>query len=144
MLRDDRQMALNEVLTRCDDLVDRYRVAAQVVNNTAFSALMLELADERENARGELRDEVRRLGDLPQFGDSDREALEDLFTVLRAKLGSHPDESVRGEFLHLEAALTEAIDHAIEQDLPETTREVLDRLRRASHAARNALNRRQA
>ncbi len=128
MLRDDRQVALNQVLVACEEAAERHLLAAERLADDAESALLASLARERADVAEELAEEVRRLGDLPDTPDADREAVEEVIGWIKTALGGDEREHLLAQADKDEAILAQRLDAALAQDLAAATREVLERL----------------
>ena len=82
LLRNDVQLALNDLHRALRYSVDQYRDAAEFLDDSEASAFCDKLAKEREALASEVAAEIRSRGDLPAAPDSDREAGEQLLQRL--------------------------------------------------------------
>ena len=94
LLRNDVQLALNDLHKALKYSVDQYRDAAEFLDDTDASALCDKLAKEREALAGEVAAEIRSRGDLPAAPDSDREAGEQLLQRLETLFSSDQTREV--------------------------------------------------
>lgn len=129
MLRDDRQVALGEVLVACKHAADQYREEAELAEDGGVARTFGELAARRECQALALEEHVRALGDLPREPDADRETLSALLTRLRAHLTSDRREALLSSAQASEEELAARVEEALAQELPDATVTALQALR---------------
>lgn len=137
LLRDESQMALNAVETRCIESGDHYASAAAHAGDTRLAQLFDELAAQHRAFAGELAEHIRALDDLPQTPDPDREAIAHAISDIKAYLSGDSvfiEERMRGELALVEAALValrtmpSAQTQALLRRIQEHAQETADRL----------------
>lgn len=94
LLRNDVQLALNDLHKALRYSVDQYRDAAEFLDDTEASTLCDKLAKEREALASEVAAEIRSRGELPAAPDSDREAGEQLLQRLETLFSSDQTREV--------------------------------------------------
>jgi uncharacterized protein (TIGR02284 family) len=119
MLRDDRQVALNEVILICQEVADRYQAAAEMLEESELSRLIWEFSRQRQNRAKQLREHVRRLGDLPRMPDPDKKVVDNLITRVRSVLSADERLTLLEECEQDEHRIAERIAIALQEDLPE-------------------------
>ncbi|HET8700758.1 MAG TPA: hypothetical protein VFL97_03720 [Nitrococcus sp.] len=75
MPRDDRQVALSELVTHCEATIQRYCDAADSLAGRGGEAVLRRFAAERDSLTQRLRYQVRQLGDLSDAAQSGRDTL---------------------------------------------------------------------
>lgn len=129
MLRDDRQVALGEVLVACKHAADQYREEAELSDDSELKRNLSELAARREQQVLALEEQIRALGDLPREPDQDWETLSAWLTRMRTHLAPDPSAALLEGAVQSEQTLAERIGEALRQDLPEEARKDLLGLR---------------
>lgn len=140
LLRDDRQMAVNDVETLCVEAADHYAAAAGRVQDAQVATLFSDLALQYRQFAAALARHIRASGDLPQQPDPDKEAVVDVLTGIKGLLrgdlrNTLIDDRARGE----EAVATAAIA-ALAQDVDAALRTLLQDVLAHTEAARSRLD----
>jgi hypothetical protein len=128
LLRDEEQMALNDIETRCIEAADHYKSAAQVAGVAPAAPLFRNLAQRRAQLAADLALHIRALGDLPQTPDPDRELFGDMLMELKALFSADAARTLIDERLASEQAIVAAIASARRLALPNTALLTLDRI----------------
>jgi len=90
MLRNDTEVAINDLLVHCESSAQQLRHSAELMKNHAQSALLIELAERHEQHAEELRNRLQRWGKLPDTADEDRltvKEFKDKITALFSRQG---------------------------------------------------------
>jgi uncharacterized protein (TIGR02284 family) len=135
MLRSRAETALDDVLEACKEAADHYGLTASARGAGELVPLFQALQQEHAALAAALEKEIRRRGNLPSEPDADREAVEHLFTRVRAALSHDEQKVLLDESERVETQLLHRIDQALELAHPPGARAVLDRLRRGAAAA---------
>lgn len=92
IIRNDRQVALNDLLVAVEKTADHYRASADSLQDhaAAVATQLRELAQRREQLSDLIKREIQASGDLPSAPDEDRESVEQLFQRVHASLA--PDQ----------------------------------------------------
>lgn len=114
LLRNELQVALNDVIVACHEAADGHETAADVIPDTELAGRLAAFAHERREAADQLGEHLRALDDLPKVPDSDLETLRDLLSRFKSALAPEEwegllDDRVRAEQQvvgHVRAALT--------------------------------------
>jgi uncharacterized protein (TIGR02284 family) len=141
LLRNDQQLALNQVETLCTESADHYAAAAETADDPALSHLFGEIARERRRFAAELADHVRALDDLPKQPDPDWETVDDLITGIKAFFSGDQRDTLIDERKKHERELAEAAEAGLQQDLPGATKSQLRQLLSHVHATIDQLER---
>jgi hypothetical protein len=128
LLRNEQQLALNQIETLCIATADHYEAAADSIEDAALSRLFGELARQRREFAVELADHIRVLDDLPQQPDPDRETVDGLINSIKAFFSDDQRDTIIDERKKLELELAEAIHAGLQQALSEETKMFLRRL----------------
>jgi uncharacterized protein (TIGR02284 family) len=129
MLRDDRQVALNQVIEAALSAAHAHEQGAALLEDDPERAAALQaLAEQRSHSATVLGEHLRRLGDLPKEPDADLETARDLLARVRVAFSGDKGEQVLQQARDVEAHLAETVRSALEQDLPADTRATLQDL----------------
>jgi uncharacterized protein (TIGR02284 family) len=129
MLRDDRQVAINQVIEALLKAADvQQEGAALLETDSDLAGVLRSLAERRQHLALELGDHVRRLGDLPSEPDADLQAAKSVLVWVQAALAEDRRDEVLQHCRQAEEDLAEKVRAAIEEDLPADTRAVLEQL----------------
>lgn len=139
MMRDARQMALNEVEVRCMEAADHYATAAQRIDDEDLAQLFVELARERKRQAAELVPQLRALGDLPRAPDKDRETVEEMLSSVKSFFSGDKRATVIDEREQAEVQLADAVTAALQCELPPETQNMLLAMRSSIDAAKKNL-----
>ncbi len=129
LLRDERQMAVSAVETLCLETADHYAAAARRTDDAGLAQLFDTLAQQRRQLAAELAAQIRALDDLPQQPDPDREAVEEVFSGIKAFLSGDARAVLVGERERAEedlaAAASAALRHAQGPQMHDVLRRIL-------------------
>lgn len=128
LLRNEQQLALNQVETLCIETADRYAAAAGHSDDEALSRLFGELSRQRREFALQLAEHIRALDDLPQQPDPDREAVGELLTSIKAFFSGDQRDTLIDESKKLELDLAEAAKAGLQLPFSEETKNVLKHL----------------
>jgi uncharacterized protein (TIGR02284 family) len=128
LLRNNMQMALNQVETLCIESADHYATAAGQTENTELTQLFSELAQQRKEIAADLAMQIRALDDLPQQPDPDKEAVEHLLTGIKMFFSGDERSILIDEREQFEQNIMQAVHAAMRESLPEDTKNVLRNL----------------
>lgn len=128
LLRDDRQMALNDVESLCIEAADHFASAARLAATTPAAALFDDLAQRRRRLAADLAQHIRALGDLPQTPDPDRELFGDMVSGLKTLFSADTAQTLIDERLAFEQSIVDAIMTARRQALPPEALATIDRI----------------
>lgn len=126
MLRDARQVALNELVTHCEATARRYRHAANVLAETGSEAVLRRFAAERDGLTQRLRYQVRQLGGLPDTTDPDGDTLQMLGERVKTRLAARGATVLLRERIDDEQRIIALANAALTQSLPEPVRHILE------------------
>ena len=139
MLISDKQIAMNDVIVKCRELADYYREAAEVLEDTKLSNLFRELSRQHKFAAEDLEKRIREKGELPKAPDADREAVELVLSRLKATLSEDERAALLEEREQIETDLVECVAKALQEDLSEKSRSLLERIRSNAVSAKERL-----
>ena len=123
MLRDENQTAINEIIVACQEIINHYRYAAEILEDDELVSLFKGLADEREILIERLIECFTRTGELHDVPDSDKELLLQLFSRIKTLFAEDSrmvfiEERVQAEH-DLERMLASALQLTIAADIRE-------------------------
>lgn len=140
LLRDEREMALNDVETLCVEAADHYASAAGRVQDAALAALFEELALQHRQFAAALAQHIRAGGDLPQQPDPDRETMADAFTSIKGLLRGDLRSTLIDDRARSEDAVAAAVRAALAQDVDDALRALLHEVLAHTEAAKDRLD----
>jgi uncharacterized protein (TIGR02284 family) len=139
LLRDDRQIALNQVETLCMEAADGYASATGKTADADLAQMFTELAREYGELAAELAEQIRALDDLPKPPDPDRETVEQVLTGIRAFFSGDARGTLLADREQCELEVEEAAREALGHALPPTAEALLRRILSHSAEARQRL-----
>lgn len=139
LLRDDTQVALNDVESRSLESADHYAAAVHRTEDDTLALLMSELAELRRQQAAELAAQIRAAGDLPKAPDQDRQDMRDLMNMIRPLLTGDERVSLISEREQAEDKLADAVDAALAVSLSREARSLLIGMQSSVHEAKRRL-----
>jgi uncharacterized protein (TIGR02284 family) len=133
MLRDDSEIALDELIAMCDDSVDDYETAARSASDPRLARLFADLAEERRAMRDALKRQVRRRGAFPHDRDADAATAHRLTVRLRGLLSENENRAMIEECERADRILVRHMS-ANELALPKPARRLVERFERTVEA----------
>ncbi len=131
ILKDERAVALNDVIALCLDAAELYEAAADFADAASLAQALRALAGRRRAAVEALAAEVRRLDELPSAPpQEERVLLETAATQLKASLADASDRQLRSDCAEKEAAIAAAVEAAQAQPLAASALSALQALAR--------------
>lgn len=140
LLRDDKEMAINDVEMLCVEAADHYAAAAGKVQDAAAATLFSELALQHRQFAAALARHIRASGDLPQQPDPDREAVVDVLTGLKGLLRGDLRSTLLDDRMHGEETIAAAVRTALPQDVGADLRALLQQVLAHTESARHRLD----
>lgn len=126
MLRDERQLALNEAVEASLHAAHVHEHGAELLRDDTLG--LRELAAKRRRDAEILAEHVRRLGDLPREPDPEYEVAADVLSQIKAALAEDQRRLVIERSNDAEEALAAASREALRHDLPADTRRDVARI----------------
>jgi hypothetical protein len=129
LLRDEVEMALQEILLASQKTIDQFRVAANDVEMPPeISGLLNDCARRRRLLLGDLANAVRASGDLPVVVDPEGEAVEGLIHRAAARTARFPAAVFLQQRIDAEQNLERLVVKQRQLDLDASARKALDAL----------------
>ena len=126
MLRDDRQIALNQAIEACLHAAHVHEHGADRIGED--TAGLRHLAARRRQDAETLAGHLRRLGDLPTDPDPEYEVAADLVSRVTAALAEDERHQVIARSRAAEDRLAEALQGVLKQDLPPDCQSDVERI----------------
>jgi hypothetical protein len=126
MLRDERQIALNEAVEASLHAAHVHEHGAELLGEDTLG--LRQLAAQRRRDAEILAEHVRRLGDLPMEPDPEYEAAGDVVSQIKAVLAEDQRRLVIERSNETEEALAGALREALRHDLPPESRRDIERI----------------
>lgn len=130
MLRDDRVVMLDDVIVALKRSIADMEDAADTHDEPdSLDRTLRAIASRRHAVVTTLEDALRALGDLPSAPDADRQTFSHLALRVKALLSGDESRTLAEAACSDEDALAEAIDAALDADLPDAVKDTLRTLR---------------
>ena len=132
---------LNDLLERNYDAEKGYKKAAEDIDNSLLKDFFRDYSGQRYNFGHELKEEIRKLGGEPEKGSSTKADLHRTWIDLKSLVTGKDTEAVVKECIRGEKKALEDYEDALRRnDLPATSREVVQRQHDRIQNAINRLN----
>ena len=119
---------LNGLIETLKDGQEGFRVASEDVKDTQLKSLFSRISLERSQFVGELQQEVTRLGESdPENTSSVAGALHRGWMNLKSALGGSDEHAILAECERGEDSAKEEYQEALEKELPQNIREIVER-----------------
>jgi uncharacterized protein (TIGR02284 family) len=128
LLRNNQQLALNDVETLLVEAADHYAASEKKLKNPELSELFSRLSGQRSTLAAELADHIRAMDDLPQTPDPDMETVGGLLTSVKALFSTDEQSALVDERVQFERKIADAARGALQEDLPQNAKELLTRI----------------
>ncbi len=125
----NERWVLNHLIEMCRDEELALRYAADHVKDPSAKTLFVELASQRAQFAADLLPYAQRLGGAEPADGTTRGALHRGWMALRAALSGSSDRAMITEAEHSEDLALAAYEHALDDMLPPTARDVVERQR---------------
>lgn len=139
MLRDERQIAIDEVVVACRESIDHYNDAAEHVDDDVLGLLFTKIAADRRRLARQLESCQRAAGELPRAPDADRETFQQLYTNAKAALFDDGRDVFLQARLESEMELDSRLHEARAMNQPDDIRACLDAIQKDVDDARAKL-----
>lgn len=139
ILREENQVALNDVVELALKIGDHYENGANLAENPDLNSLFQALAARRRQTSEQLANILRQSGELPGEPDRDEKTLEEIIIRLQTFLATDKDTELLEERLEGETELLEAVERALAFKQPEKAVTLLDEFRRHIDETRTKL-----
>ena len=126
MLRDDRQVALNQAIEACCTPPHVHEDGAQLLGDDTVGLRQLAAARRRDAEK--LAEHLRRLGDLPPEPDPEYEVAADVISHIKGALADDDRRQALERSNAAEQALAAALREALQQELPPDCRREIERI----------------
>jgi hypothetical protein len=126
MLRDERQIALNEAVEASLHAAHVHEDGAELLGDDTLG--LRQLAAQRRRDAEILAEHVRRLGDLPIEPDPEYEVATDVVSHIKAALAEDNRRQVIERSNEAEEALAAALREVLRHDFPPETRRDAERI----------------
>lgn len=141
LLRNNQQLALNNVETLLVQAADHYAASEKKAVDPGLSQLFSGLSEQRSKLAAELADHIRALDDLPQTPDPDMETVGDLLASVKALFSTDERSTLIDDRVQFERKIADAAGAALQEDLPQGAKDLLTRIVADAEAAIAALER---
>lgn len=143
MLRDDRQVALDDVIVALENAADAYADASELLEKAdpEMSARFDELARRRAAAAARVTEHLRATGDLPSEPDQDLETVDVVIRHLKAQFAAPEWDELTTEALSREEEIAAKVEAATATGLPDPALDTLKRLEQDVRETIEALRR---
>ena len=140
MLLDDTQVAINDLLTACQESVEHYADALERTDSPRLRELFDGIAAARRDDVERLSDIVRDAGELPRAASADRQELHRLVTQVKAAFTDDETRVLLDDRLEDEKRIGGLVDEALRRlDPGGDARACVERIGARSDEARTRL-----
>lgn len=129
MPKDNRQVALNELVAHCEATARRYRHAADTLAGTGGEAVLRRCAAERDGLTQRLRYQARQLGALPDAAEAERDVTPILSELVMARLAARGTTAVLRGRIDDEQRILALAHAALSESPPAAVQHVLEAVR---------------
>ncbi len=142
MIRDERQVALDETIVSLQDEAAQTRDSAERLGNDdeRLAQVLRANATQFEYYANRLKPDMQILNDLPREPVQEIEILEGLFSRIQAAFSGDPRRSALDERLQGIHRLADCVDAALQTQPPQPIVDHLQALRRYLHTAGERLH----
>lgn len=123
----DTVKALNYLIGTCIDGENGYREAAEEATGSELKSRLMQLGQQRAGFRGELEQEVIRLGGDPKESGSTGAALHRTWLNVRDAITGKGDDAILKESERGEKAALDNYEDVLGRDLPANLKEIVAR-----------------
>ena len=131
----NERWVLNQLIEMCRDEELALRYAADHVQDPSVKTLFVELASRRAQFAVDLLPYAQRLGGAATADGTTRGALHRGWMALKDALIGHSDRRVITDAEHIEDLARATYEHALDEMLPPTARDVVERQSAEIHLA---------
>lgn len=135
MNNDSAVNTLNNLIETCKDGAQGFKTAADGLKDPQVKARFLEYSRQREQMVRELQDEVRKLGGDPERAGSVSGSLHRGWINIKSAVTGKDDSSIIAEAERGEDVAKAEYENALKEQLPETTRTLIQRQSALVHEA---------
>ncbi|MBW7849733.1 MAG: DUF2383 domain-containing protein [Rhodospirillales bacterium] len=128
MLRDEVEVALNELVDLAEASAEAYARAAELAGDSELIAMFRGLEERRREMAEEIRNHDRRLGDIPHAPDPDKSTARDLWARFRAALAFNAGQELLASCEAAEEHLAQRMASALDLPPPEAPAELIRHL----------------
>ena len=125
----NERWVLNHLIEMCRDEELALRYAANHIKDPSVKTLFVELASQRAQFAADLLPHAQRLGGAEAADGTTRGTLRRGWMALKAALGRSSDRAMITEAEHSEDSALAAYEKALDDMLPPTTRDMVERQR---------------
>ena len=129
--------ALNNLIETCKDGQEGFRTAAEGLKDPQVKTQFLEYSRQREQMVRDLQQEVRRLGGVPEASGSMSGSMHRGWMNIKSAVTGRDDSAIIAEAERGEDVAKEAYDKAAKEQLPPTTRALVQQQSVLVHEAHN-------
>ena len=123
----DERWVLNHLIEMCRDEEQALRYAAGHVQDSSVKELFVELASQRAQFAADLLPYAQRLGGAETADGTTRGLLHRRWVAMKEALVGHSDKRLITDAEHIEALALATYKEALEDVVPPTAREVIER-----------------
>lgn len=113
LLRNDAQVALNQVEERCIEAADHFASSAKRTDDPALIDIFESLARRHNELALRIAEELRHMDDLPKVPDPDREAAVEVLSAVKEFFSGDARATMLEEHISAEKKLIDAVDAAL-------------------------------
>ena len=139
LLRNDAQVALNEVEELCIEAADHFVSSAKRSDHAVLSEEFESLARRHNELALEIAEELRHMDDLPKMPDPDREAAVEILSAVKEFFSGDARATMLEELIIAETKLADAADAALKTRTSANVEKLLLKAQALAEAAKQRL-----
>lgn len=139
LLRNDAQVALNEVEELCIEAADHFANSAKRSDDAVLSDVFKSLARSHSEIALEIAEELRHMDDLPKMPDPDREAAVEVLSAVKQFFSGDARATMLEEHIIAETRLIDAVNTALKTPKPANVEKLLVKVQALAEAAKQRL-----
>jgi hypothetical protein len=130
LLRDDAQIALNEIHSLCIEAADHYALAATKTCVSSIKNQLLESVRQHHAFAARLATYIRQMDDQPRLPDPDKETVESFISNIKMKLVKDEKQALIQEQIKFEQKLIEAVRAGMQMNFSTDIKALLEQMLR--------------
>lgn len=128
LLRDDGQIALNDIHSLCIEAADHYALAATKTCASDIKNELLESARQHHLFAAQLATHIRKMDDQPRLPDPDKETVDSFISNIKMKLAQDEKQALLEEQSRFEHKLIKAIHDGMQMNFSADIKTLLEQM----------------
>lgn len=139
LLRNDVQVALNQVEELCIEAADHFANSVRRSEDPELCALFASLARSHDELARDIAEQLRQMDDLPKAPDPDREVAVEVLSAVKEFFSSDARATMLEEHIIMETRLADAASAALNTATSADVEKLLRKVQALADAAKQSL-----